>query len=159
IAMGADRIDHVQDIVPTMTLSPHPRLIVSAEQLAAIRQRLAADALLARVYESEKKAGDATLAAPALRYEKQGMRLLGVSRAALAAWEDDPPLAAKTVRRAVELVPQHAMKVYDPDGVYPEGPGYWEYGTSYNVLMIEALRSALGSDFGIASAPGFRQTA
>jgi hypothetical protein len=47
------------------------------------------------------------------------------------------------------------MKVYDPDGTYPEGPGYWNYGTSFNVMLITMLESALKSDFGLSQAPGF----
>ena len=50
------------------------------------------------------------------------------------------------------------MKEYKPDGVYPEGPSYWQYGTSYNVLLIAALESALGTDFGVSESPGFLES-
>ena len=42
--------------------------------------------------------------------------------------------------------------VYDsPDGNYPEGSGYWCYGTLYQVLMLAALNSTLAriTDFPI----------
>lgn len=29
-------------------------------------------------------------------------------------------------------------RFYEPDGNYPEGPGYWQYGTNYHVLMFGA---------------------
>ena len=48
---------------------------------------------------------------------------------------------------------------YAPDGVYPEGPGYFNYGTGYEVLLISALESALGTDWGLPAAPGFLQAA
>src|SRR6185295_18839735 len=44
-------------------------------------------------------------------------------------------------------------------GVYPEGPGYWGYGTSYQVLMIAALQSALGDTWKLESSPGFLPSA
>ncbi len=81
----------------------------------------------------------------------------GIALGALAIAEDAPELAAQLVRRAIDEVPR-AMEVYEPNGVYPEGPGYWEYGTTYNILLIAALESALGSDFGLAEKNGFRQT-
>jgi hypothetical protein len=76
---------------------------------------------------------------------------------ALALLEDDPQRAAHVVARAVAGLP-YAMKVYDPDGNYPEGPGYWNYGTTFNVIAISLLESALGNDFGLSRSPGFMQT-
>lgn len=82
----------------------------------------------------------------------------GLSLGALAIVEHDPALAESILARAIENLPR-AMHEYEPDGVYPEGPSYWQYGTTYNVLLIAALESALGSDFGLASAPGFLKSA
>ncbi|MFW6169184.1 MAG: heparinase II/III domain-containing protein [Planctomycetota bacterium] len=81
----------------------------------------------------------------------------GLTAGALAVLEDEPALAAKTVHNALHNV-RHAMAAYAPHGGYPEGPGYWTYGTSYNVLLIAVLESALGSDFGLTKAPGFSRT-
>ncbi len=81
----------------------------------------------------------------------------GVVLGALAVAKDEPELAAQIVDRAVRGVPT-AMQVTDPDGVYPEGPGYWSYGTHFNILLIAALQSALGTDFGLADRPGFRHS-
>ncbi|MCX6954683.1 MAG: heparinase II/III family protein [Verrucomicrobia bacterium] len=72
--------------------------------------------------------------------------------------ESDGALAAELIARAVNTVPL-SMHEYSPDGAYPEGPGYWGYGTSYNVMMISALQSALGTDFGLTQQPGFLATA
>jgi hypothetical protein len=81
----------------------------------------------------------------------------GLTAGALAVLEDEPELAAKTVHNALQNV-THSMHAYAPHGSYPEGPGYWVYGTSYNVLLIAVLESALGSDFGLIQAPGFSET-
>jgi hypothetical protein len=51
------------------------------------------------------------------------------------------------------------MKEYEPDGAYPEGPGYWVYGTSYNVILLSALESVLGTDFNLSQVPGFASCA
>lgn len=81
----------------------------------------------------------------------------GLTAGALAVMEDEPDLAARTVHNALHNV-THAMHAFAPKGGYPEGPGYWSYGTGYNVLLIGVLESALGTDFGLSKAPGFDQT-
>jgi hypothetical protein len=81
----------------------------------------------------------------------------GMIAGALAVLEDEPGLATRTVHNAVRnVVP--AMEQYAPEGGYPEGPQYWSYGTTYNVLLVACLESALGSDFGLSAAPGFDKT-
>lgn len=82
----------------------------------------------------------------------------GLVIGALAVMEDEPELAARVIDRAVQNI-HFPMTAYKPDGTYPEGPGYWGYGTTFNVLLVEALATALGSDCEISKAPGFMQTA
>jgi len=82
----------------------------------------------------------------------------GMVLGVLAVHDADPSLTADIVVRAVDGV-RHAMAEYGPDGAYPEGPGYWGYGTTFNVLLISALESALGTDFKLAAIPGFLATA
>jgi len=82
----------------------------------------------------------------------------GMIAASLAIAEKDPDLAAKTISRALEKLP-NSLKEYGPDGIYPEGPSYWGYGTSYSVLASEMLSTAFGSDFGISKSPGFMESA
>ncbi len=243
----------------------HPRLLMTAAEGAAVRERIARDKTAAAVFEAVRADADALLDAPPVVYKKDGKRLLSVSREALArvlclafvhrmtddpkyaaralaemetaagfndwnpshfldtaemaaalaigydwlypllspeqeamirraildkgihpsfegkrGWvngdnnwnqvchggmvfgalallEREPELAEKVVTRALGGLP-HAMDVVAPDGVYPEGPSYWEYGTTYNVLLIAALESALGTDFGLKRRPGFRET-
>lgn len=82
----------------------------------------------------------------------------GLIAASLAVADINPELAAKTIARALGKMP-NSLKEYAPDGVYPEGPTYWEYGTSYSVIASNVLTSALGSDFGISASPGFMESA
>ena len=82
----------------------------------------------------------------------------GLALGALAICEDEPDVA----RQILELVREHGnagLAPYAPDGVYPEGPGYWIYGTSYEVLLIAALKSALGDDWNIPTTRGFLASA
>lgn len=81
----------------------------------------------------------------------------GMVAGALAVLEDDREAAAITVHRALANVPR-SMAAFAPKGSYPEGPGYWSYGTTFNVLLIAMLESALGGSFGLDRAPGFDQT-
>ncbi|MCS7306456.1 MAG: heparinase II/III family protein [Thermoguttaceae bacterium] len=78
----------------------------------------------------------------------------GMTIGALALADEEPKLAAYILHQAVQSV-QRAMKEYAPDGAWAEGPGYWNYATSYNVFMLAALETALGTDFGLSKIPGF----
>src|SRR5205823_9064336 len=39
-----------------------------------------------------------------------------------------------------------------------EGPGYWNYATTYTVYYLAALQTALGTDFGYLKTPGLAET-
>jgi hypothetical protein len=83
----------------------------------------------------------------------------GMTFGALAVYEDAPELAQKTIERAVETI-KLPMKDYQPSGAYPEGDSYWTYGTSFNVLFLNAIEKVYDTDFGLTNTPGFRiQTA
>ena len=77
---------------------------------------------------------------------------------ALAIYDKNSSLARKVINRAIESI-QLSMKVYEPDGAYPEGYMYWSYGTTFNVYLIDALVKAFESDFGLSKKPGFLKTA
>ncbi|HEY4290923.1 MAG TPA: heparinase II/III family protein [Puia sp.] len=82
----------------------------------------------------------------------------GMMYGALAIYDDEPALAKQIINRSIETVVS-SMKDMAPDGAYPEGYGYWGYGTSFNVLLISALDKAFGQDFGLSDKPGFLKTA
>lgn len=82
----------------------------------------------------------------------------GLLTGALAIAEDEPDLALRITGYAVKSLPR-AIREYRPDGGYREGPVYWQYGTTYNVLALLALRGAFGKDFGLSDEPAFRRTA
>lgn len=82
----------------------------------------------------------------------------GMITAALVIADINPELSAKTISRALNKI-TGSLSEYYPDGVYPEGPSYWGYGTSYAVVAANSLETALSSDFGISVSPGFLESA
>ena len=82
----------------------------------------------------------------------------GLVMGALAVYERVPEEAQKVIAEALSGNPK-AQEAYGPDGVYPEGFGYWEYGTWYEVMLIESLRTALGTSCDLEKAPGFLESA
>ncbi len=69
----------------------------------------------------------------------------GLTLGALAIAEDEPAAARATLSLLASNY-THGLKPYAPDGIYPEGPGYWSFGGSYTALTLAALRSALGDE-------------
>ncbi len=126
--------------------------VLTAEQRATLRKAIVAHGLR----EAEKvyrRGGWWTTS----RYNWNQVCNGGITIGALAIADEEPELAAYCVHQAVQSVPR-AMREYDPDGAWAEGPGYWNYATSYNVFMLAALESALGTDFGLSRMPGFSRT-
>ena len=81
----------------------------------------------------------------------------GVVVAALAFAEWFPSKTEMLVGEAVANLPA-ALAVYAPNGAYPEGPSYWDYGTQYTFFLLDALRRVYGTDFGLGDTPGFKET-
>ena len=81
----------------------------------------------------------------------------GVTYGALAIWEKEPELSRTVINRAIDKI-SIPMGHYAPDGAYPEGIGYWDYGTSFNAMFLSAIEKAFGTDYGLSELPGFLKT-
>jgi hypothetical protein len=81
----------------------------------------------------------------------------GMGMGALAIGEARPELAREILQGALQGI-QIAMAEFGPDGAWKEGPGYWNYATSYNVVFLAGLDTALGTDFGLSEIRGFDRT-
>lgn len=81
----------------------------------------------------------------------------GLTVAALAV-ADEEPAAAREVVDAARRSIVRAMRSFAPDGGWAEGPGYWSYATRYNCYFLDAVSTALGTDFGLKALPGFSET-
>lgn len=83
----------------------------------------------------------------------------GMIAASISIAEDDPLLAAKTLKRALNSIPYVLAVDYAPEGVCPEGVGYWDYATSYALLSTSMLETSFGTDCGYRKYPGFIKSA
>lgn len=79
----------------------------------------------------------------------------GLVAASILVARIDPDLARQVIARAIKAFPA-STKAYLPDGAYPEGPIYWDYGTAFSAILLNLLESGLGSRFGLDANPGFR---
>lgn len=77
---------------------------------------------------------------------------------ALAIYEDASTLADSIIQRSITSI-HKPMKNYGPDGAYPEGYSYWGFGTTYNVMLIDALEKCFGTDFNLSKQKGFLESA
>ncbi|MEF3305266.1 Ig-like domain-containing protein [Paenibacillus sp. GYB003] len=84
----------------------------------------------------------------------------GIGLGALAIGDESPELenlAGEILESALKSLPT-MLAEYAPDGGWPEGPGYWEYGTLYAVYLFDSLFSALGTDYGLSDMTGISET-
>lgn len=82
----------------------------------------------------------------------------GISIGAMAIYEHIPQLADQIITRAVDNLPK-VYKAYEPDGAYVEGAGYWDYGTAFHVLFIDAYQQLYGDVEALKIPKSFFQSA
>ena len=82
----------------------------------------------------------------------------GMTYGALAVADEYPGISKQIIDRALNTIHQ-PMEDYKPDGAYPEGYIYWDYGTSFNVMFLSAIGKAFSTDYGLSEIPGFLKTA
>lgn len=133
------------------------------DKLGADQKRRIAAAIL----EKGLKPGLADLTSapnPPWPYRPSNWNIVGngglmIGALALAEFERAKAVDPDTTRLIFELC-RKSVRIgfsgYAPQGGWDEGPGYWTYATEYAAYLISALTTALGSDFGLADSPGFR---
>lgn len=116
------------------------------------------DIIRRAIIEKGLKPGEDTKSSDNWWYASEGnwnlVCLNGMALGALAIADEEPALA----RKMLELVRIHnpaGLKSYAPDGCYPEGPMYCNGATILEVILLAALESALGTDWGLSQSPGF----
>lgn len=82
----------------------------------------------------------------------------GLVIAALALNDIFPEPCRQILALAKQVMPKAMKDFYAPNGVYVEGPSYWQYGTTFNILMIDALKTTLNDDWGLLGTEGFQRT-
>jgi oligo-alginate lyase len=81
----------------------------------------------------------------------------GISAGAAAVYDENPAYYQPLIDRAVTSV-KIPMEVYKYNGAYPEGMGYWDYGTTFNILLIDLLQRMWGTDRNLLATEGFLKT-
>src|SRR5699024_7162711 len=74
----------------------------------------------------------------------------GLATGALAIAEKYPDKAKRIIQYAADFTPNN-IKHYAPNGVYYEGPAYWNYSTMYLSLLLDNFHRILGDDFGLSN--------
>ena len=82
----------------------------------------------------------------------------GMIYGALATMERSPEYCRALIGRCIDSVPK-GLEFYNPDGGYIIGYNFWGHGTGFEVMLVAALQSALGTDAGIAAHESFMRTA
>lgn len=81
----------------------------------------------------------------------------GMIMGSLAIAESDSKLAEKIISEGVSFIP-NSLKYYAPDGVWYEGPGYWDYTSTNLAMLLKSLKGSLGHDYGLSGMPGISKT-
>lgn len=81
----------------------------------------------------------------------------GISAGVAAIFDENPTYYQTLIDRAVTSI-KIPMGVYKYNGAYPEGMGYWDYGTTFNILFIDLLQRMWGSDRELLAIEGFLNT-
>jgi hypothetical protein len=82
----------------------------------------------------------------------------GISAGVAAVYDTNPTYYQTLIDRSINSIKTYPMGLYSNNGATPEGYGYWEYGTSFNALMIDLLQRMWGTDSGLSAMPGFLST-
>lgn len=78
----------------------------------------------------------------------------GMLFGALAIYEDESELAEQIIKRTEQSIKLPGEE-YEPDGAYPEGASYWDYGTTFHLMLIDAYESVLPENNDLEIGDGF----
>lgn len=84
----------------------------------------------------------------------------GIALGALAIADESietEKLAGEILRDSIISI-KRSIKQYAPDGGMGEGPGYWNYATTYLAYFLSSFNSALGSDYCLSQMKGLEGT-
>ncbi len=84
----------------------------------------------------------------------------GVAIGALAIMDEEgyEDISSTVVSYALSTM-EPALKMFAPDGAWFEGPGYWQYTVSFLAVFMNAMETALGTDFSYGDVDGMPHTA
>lgn len=80
----------------------------------------------------------------------------GIGIGALAVGPESSGVTEKILQFSTVDV-KKGMEMFNPDGGFSEGVSYWKYSMEFATYFTAALKSATGSDYGLAASPGFKE--
>lgn len=81
----------------------------------------------------------------------------GLICGAISFFEDLPELTENVIQRSIKSN-QKFLDVFSPDGGFPEGYNYWEYGVSFQTLLLDALEQAFDQNIDSPNYTDFLKT-
>ena len=83
---------------------------------------------------------------------------MGMACGAVAVYEDYPELASEIIARSVKSAKENTLKEYRPDGNYPEGYMYWNYGTNFLIMLADIVEKATDLEFNLEKDKAFMRS-
>jgi len=81
----------------------------------------------------------------------------GMILAILAIGDKHRDIAEEVFQHAMKSIP-FGLQMYVPEGTYPEGGNYWNYGTLATCKTLAAFLDVFGTDFGFLQTEGLDKT-
>lgn len=83
----------------------------------------------------------------------------GALAAAITLYEKDKAVCGKLISDLLADNRKAMSGIYSPDGNYAEGYDYWGYGTGFQVMILQMLKTAFGTMFDLDKVEGFNTSA
>ena len=82
----------------------------------------------------------------------------GSVMAAIAIYGKEKTESGTLINECISRNGPIVSKIYDPDGVYPEGYAYWGFGTGFQTFIFASLEKVFGTLYGMDSSKGLATT-
>ncbi len=82
----------------------------------------------------------------------------GSVMAAIAIYGKEKTESGTLINECITRNGPIVSKIYDPDGVYPEGYAYWGFGTGFQTFIFASLEKVFGTLYGMDSSVGLAKT-
>lgn len=84
---------------------------------------------------------------------------MGMALGSIAIYEYYPELSRTIIARSINSSQANTLQEYAPDGNYPEGYMYWNYGTAFLIMLSDALETATNVSLGLEEDYAFMRSA
>ena len=82
----------------------------------------------------------------------------GTLLAAIAIYGKEKTQSGALINDCIENNGKVLRKIYEPDGIYPEGYSYWGFGTGFQTFIFVALERVFGTLYGMDDCAALKKT-